>query len=87
MDKAINDSANMNYQQFITDKNTIAVSKSKFNQLPEAKARKVEVDCSNTFNKGITMLSGLLGGSIKCNSFNGSQQYIDARLKKMGAKK
>jgi len=44
----------------------------------------VSVNCNSTFNKGIKMLSGLLGGSIKCTSYNGSQKFIDARLEKLG---
>ena len=57
-----------------------------FEQLPEAKAAEVNVSCNNMLNKSMMAMSGLLGGTIKCNSFNGSQKYINKRLDKLGVK-
>jgi len=74
-------------QQYLDNKHYIPPSKTRFQQLPEAKAKKLEVNCNTTLFKGLTILGGLLGGSIKCNSFNGSQQYIGDRLEKLGKKK
>jgi hypothetical protein len=79
-------SANDHYQAFVASKNFIPRSATKFNQLAEAKPVTIKVDCDNTFNKGMMIVSGLLGGGIKCNSFNGSQKYIDKRLEKLGKK-
>jgi hypothetical protein len=80
----IDQGAKEHYQAFIESKKILPRSTTKLNQLPEAKAVEIKVDCSNTFNKGLKIISGMLGGSIKCNRFNGSQKFIDARLEKMG---
>jgi DNA mismatch repair ATPase MutL len=72
------------YQAFVKNKNFIPQSTTKYNQIPEAKAVDIKVNCNNAFNKSMTVISGLLGGTIKCNSFNGSQKHIDARLEKLG---
>jgi len=79
-------SAQQNYQDYIKAKNTIPRSITKFEQVADAKAKAVEVNCNNVFYKGMMMLSGLLKGSVKCTSYNGSQKFIDARLKKLGKK-
>jgi len=75
------------YESFVRSKNSLARSTTKFEQLPEAKAVEVNVSCNNTLNKSITIMSGLLGGTIKCNSFNESQKHIDRRLDKLGVKR
>ena len=66
-------SAQQHYQDFIAAKNAIPRSITKVDEIPEAKAVAVNVNCNSTFNKGITILSGLLGGSVKCASYHGSQ--------------
>lgn len=57
-----------------------------FDQLPEAKTVEVNASCNNALNKSMMAMSGLLGGTIKCNIFNGSQKYINKRLDKLGVK-
>ena len=75
------------YNEYVENKNFIPRSTTKLNQQPEAKAIEVRVNCNNVLNESLTFISGMLGGSIKCISFNGSQKYIDARLEKLGKKK
>jgi len=84
--QSYNQSANDHYQASVERKNFIPRSATKFKQLAEAKPVTIKVDCDNTFNKGMMIMSGLLGGGIKCNSFNGSQRFIDKRLEKLGKK-
>jgi hypothetical protein len=45
-----------------------------FEQLPEAKTVEINASCNNALNKSMMAMSGFLGGTIKCNSFNGSQK-------------
>jgi len=80
-------SAQQNYSDYIKAKNTISRSTTKFKEITEAKAKTVNVNCKSTLNKGVMILSSLLGGSVKCTNFNGSQKFIDARLEKLGKKK
>jgi len=79
-------SANDHYQATVKSKNVIPRSTTKFKQLAEAKAVTIRVNCDNALNKGMMIMSGLLGGSVKCNSFNGSKKFIDERLEKLGKK-
>jgi len=79
-------SSQSNYQDYLNSKNTIPRSITKFKQISEAKAKRVEVNCNNAFYKGMMILSSLLKGSVKCTNYNGSQKFIDARLKKLGKK-
>jgi len=73
---------NDSYNQYLTDKNTIGPSITKFNQLPEAKAKIKEVDCNaNVLNTTVTLLSGLLGGSIRCNSMPNLKAFLKKRAK------
>ncbi len=73
---------NDSYNQYLTDKNTIARSTTKFNQLPEAKAKIKEVDCNaNVLNTAVTLLSGLLGGSIRCNNMPNLKAFLKKRAK------
>ncbi|NQY35989.1 MAG: hypothetical protein HRT37_13660 [Alteromonadaceae bacterium] len=60
-------SAKEYYKAFVESKNFIPRSTTKFKQLPEAKAVDVKINCDSAFNKGVKIISGLLGGSIKCN--------------------
>lgn len=85
--KIYHQNAKQAYKEYIANKNFIPRSTTKFNKLPEAKAVNIEVNCNSAVNKSLSVLSGLLGGSIKCTSFNGSQKFIDARLEKLGKKK
>lgn len=80
---AMNASMNDHNQQREKDKNTIKKSINLYGKVPEAKAKKLEVNCQNAMLKGLSILGGLMGGSIKCNSYNGADKYINARLKKM----
>ena len=80
-------SSQQHYQDYIKAKNAIPRSTTKFNEIPQAKAKTVNVNCKSTLNKGVMILSNLLGGSVKCSNFNGSQKFIDARLEKMGKRK
>lgn len=81
---AQNNGALESYQQYRQQKNSIPRSHTKFNQLPVPKAAKVTIKCDNGFAKGLTILSGLMGGSINCEKYTGHQKHIDKRLKKMG---
>jgi hypothetical protein len=69
--------------QYITDKNSVAASVTKFNQLTEAKAKIKEVDCNSSgLNTAIMVLSGFMGGSIRCNRMPDLQAFLDRRTKK-----
>lgn len=71
-----------NLHQYFTDKNTISPSITKFNQLPIAKAKIKEVDCNtNSLNVAVTAISGLLGGSVRCNSMPNLKRFLDDRAK------
>jgi hypothetical protein len=71
-----------NLHQYFTDKNTISPSITKFNQLPIAKAKIKEVDCNtNSLNIAVTAISGLLGGSVRCNSMPNLKRFLDDRAK------
>ncbi len=86
-EKSFKESADIAYKEYVESRNFIPKSTTKLNQIPEAKPVTVELNCNSTFNKGMKILSGMLGGSIKCKSYNGSQKFIDARLIKLGKKK
>lgn len=79
-------SALTSYNEFQQKKHFIPRSRNKFNQLPQPKAQKIAIKCNNTFTQGLTILSGLMGGTIQCEKFSNSQKYIDKRLKRMGKK-
>lgn len=71
-----------NLHQYFTDKNTISPSITKFNQLPIAKVKIKEVDCNtNSLNIAVTAISGLLGGSVRCNSMPNLKRFLDDRAK------
>jgi hypothetical protein len=71
-----------NLHHYFTDKNTISPSITKFNQLPIAKAKIKEVDCNtNSLNIAVTAISGLLGGSVRCNSMPNLKRFLDDRAK------
>lgn len=72
------------YQDFVARKNYIPPSSTKLDEIPEAKPVQVNVSCDNAFSKGLTILSNIMGGSVKCQRFNGAQKFIDARLEKLG---
>lgn len=75
-------SSNDSFNQYLTDKNTIARSTTKLNQLPEAKAKTKEVDCNaSAINTALTGLSYLLGGSVRCNSTPNLKAFLDKRAK------
>nr|WP_136249464.1 hypothetical protein [Ningiella ruwaisensis] len=48
----------------------------------EAALRKIEVDCANAAKKGISIITGLFGGTVQCRDNNEFQQYIDKHLNK-----
>lgn len=75
------------YQDYVNSKNYIPRSSTKLGEIPEAKPVQVDVNCDNAFSKGLTILSNIMGGSVKCQRFNGAQKFIDARLEKLGKKK
>ena len=84
--QALSQSSENHYNELIKSRNSIPRSATKFAHIEEAKAKTVAVDCNSSLNKGITILSSILGGSIKCTSYNGTQKFIDARLEKLGKK-
>jgi hypothetical protein len=68
------------FNQYLTDKNTIARSTTKLNQLPEAKATIKKVDCdANVLNTAIVITSGLLGGSVRCDSMPNLKAFLAKR--------
>ena len=70
------------FNKYLADKNTIAPSVTKFNQLPVAKAKIKEVDCNaSKLNIAVTAISGLLGGSVRCNSMPNLKRFLDNRAK------
>jgi hypothetical protein len=78
-------SQNDSFNQYLTDKNTIAPSITKFNQLPIAKAKIKEVDCnSSALNTAVMVVSGFLGGSVKCNSIPNLKEFLDKRVDERG---
>jgi hypothetical protein len=46
----------------------------------ESMLRRVEVDCASAAKKGLSIITGLFGGSIECRSHSNIQQYIDKHL-------
>lgn len=79
------DSQNDSFNQYLTEKNTITPSITKFNQLPTAKAKIKEVDCNNSkLNTAVTAISGLLGGSVRCNSMPNLKRFLDKRNNQRG---
>lgn len=86
IDKAMKQGAIESYKEYVEEKNTIPKSTTRLNQLPEPKAVEVNVNCDNALSKGLTVISGLMGGTIRCNINKDFQKYIDARLEKMGKK-
>lgn len=46
------------------------------------KENEVLADCSSYTNKGVAVLSGLMGGNIKCTNTNGAESFIQDRLNK-----
>ena len=49
--------------------------------------RRIQVDCQNAAKRGLSFISGILGGTIECRSYNGFQQYIDKHLNKRCGKR
>lgn len=43
---------------------------------------RIKVDCTDAAKKGLSIISGLLGGTIECNEHVNFQEYIDKRLNK-----
>jgi len=83
--QALEFSQNDSFNQYLTEKNTIAPSITKFNQLPVAKAKVKEVDCNgSSLNTTVMAISGLLGGSVRCNSMPDLKHFLDKRLKERG---
>jgi len=73
------------FEQYLTEKNTIAPSITKFNQLPKAGAKVREVDCNaSSLNSAVTAISGLLGGSVQCNSMPNLKPFLEKRLNQRG---
>jgi hypothetical protein len=78
--QALEDSSNDSFNQYLSDKNYIAPSITKFNQLPEAKAKIKKVDCdASALNTVIVITSGLLGGSVRCDSMPNLKEFLDKR--------
>ena len=78
--QARDNSNNDSYNQYIKDKNTIAPSITKFNQLPEPKAETREVDCNaSAFSTAVVVASNLLGGSIRCNRMPNLKEFLKKR--------
>lgn len=46
----------------------------------------VSVDCNNTGSQVVAVISGLLNGTVKCESNNSFQSYIDQRLNAIAKK-
>jgi len=83
--QALEFSQNDSFNQYLTEKNTIESSTTKFNQLPVAKAKVKEVDCNaSSLNTAVMAISGLLGGSVRCNSMPDLKHFLDKRLKERG---
>jgi ATP-dependent Lon protease len=73
------------FNKYLADKNTIDPSVTKFNQLPVAKAKIKEVDCNaSNVNIAVTAISGLFGGSVRCNSMPNLKGFLDKRTKEKG---
>ena len=66
------------YQEYVAAKNSITPSIASLKEKPFLKP--VEVDCNNSFNVGILVISGLFGGRIVCNRQPKLDRYIKARL-------
>lgn len=80
--QASENAQNDNFNQYLTHKNTIAPSITRFNQQPDAKAKVKQVDCNNSkVNIVITEISNLLGGSVRCNSMPDLKDFLDKRKK------
>jgi len=73
------------FEQYLAEKNTIEPSITQFNQLPKAGAKVREVDCNaSSLNSAVTAISGLLGGSVRCNSMPNLKPFLEKRLKQRG---
>jgi hypothetical protein len=80
--QASENAQNDNFNQYLTHKNIIAPSITRFNQQPDAKAKVKHVDCNNSkVNIVITEISNLLGGSVRCNSMPDLKDFLDKRKK------
>lgn len=78
--QALELSQNDSLNQYLTDKNTIERSTTKLYEIPQAKAKKVEVDCNaSALNTAIMALSGLTGGSVRCNSMPDLKEFLKKR--------
>lgn len=81
-DQLLEYSQKESFNKYLADKNTIDASVTKFNQLPTAKAKIKEVDCNaSKLNIAVTAISGLLGGSVRCNSMPNLKRFLDNRAK------
>jgi hypothetical protein len=73
------------FEHYLDEKSTIAPSITQFNQLPKAGAKVREVDCNASgLNSAVTAISGLLGGSVRCNSMPNLKPFLEKRLKQRG---
>jgi hypothetical protein len=80
--QASENAQNDNFNQYLTHKNTIAPSITRFNQQPDAKAKVKQINCNNSkVNIVITEISNLLGGSVRCNSMPDLKDFLDKRKK------
>jgi hypothetical protein len=80
--QASENAQNDNFNQYLTHKNTIAPSITRFNQQLDAKAKVKHVDCNNSkLSIVITEISNLLGGSVRCNSMPNLKDFLDKRKK------
>jgi hypothetical protein len=71
--------------QYIADKNSIDRSSTKLYAVPEAKAKKVEVDCNaSALSTAVVVLSGLTGGSFRCNSQPNLKAFLKKRAEEKG---
>jgi len=71
---------NDSYNQYLSDKNYITPSITKFGQLPEVKAKIIKVDCdANALNTAIVIMSNLLEGSVRCDSMPNLKEFLDKR--------
>lgn len=73
------------YDEYIESRNSIPKSVNKFipeGEAPEFKVKKTYVDCSNVAVKGLKILSGILGGTMRCNTSPALKEFLKEREKR-----
>lgn len=83
--QALENSLNDSFNQYVIDKNTIGRSTTKLFEVPVAQAKRVDIDCNGSaLNTTITVLSGFMGGSIRCSSMPNLKEFLKKRAEEKG---